>query len=135
MKFGEKMRLLRKELNISQADAAEKIGVSRRAYIDWETKGVTPRKQDVYKQISEVFGVSIIWLTNDVLEYTPVSYDSMSIKLIEERLAYLETEKSKLKKLLKALKKKVPSKCQGPFLFFYSKWILSTTFLFLLERL
>ena len=29
----------------------------------------------------------------------------MSVKLIEERLAYLETEKSKLKKLLKALKK------------------------------
>ena len=105
MKFGEKMRLVRKELNISQADAAEKIGVSRRTYIDWETKGVTPRKQDVYKRISEVFGVSIIWLTNDILEYSPVSYDGMSVKLIEERLAYLETEKSKLKKLLKALKK------------------------------
>ena len=105
MKFGEKMRLRRKELNISQADAAEKIGVSRRTYIDWETKDVTPRKQDVYKRISEVFGVSITWLTNDVLEYTPVSYDDISVKLIEERLAYLETEKSKLKKLLKALKK------------------------------
>ena len=118
MKFGEKMRLLRKELNISQADAAEKIGVSRRTYIDWETKGVTPRKQDVYKRISEVFGVSIIWLTNDVLEYTPVSYDGMSVKLIEERLAYLETEKSKLKKLLKALKK-APSKCQGLFFFLF----------------
>ena len=105
MKFGVKMRLRRKELNISQADAAEKIGVSRRTYIDWETKNVTHRKQDVYKRISEVFGVSITWLTNDVLEYTPVSYDGMSVKLIEERLAYLETEKSKLKKLLKALKK------------------------------
>ena len=80
MKFGEKMRLRRKELNISQADAAEKIGVSRRTYIDWETKDVTPRKQDVYKRISEVFGVSITWLTNDVLEYTPVSYDGMSVK-------------------------------------------------------
>ena len=117
MKFGEKMRLRRKELNISQADAAEKIGVSRRTYIDWETKDVTPRKQDVYKRISEVFGVSITWLTNDVLEYTPVSYDGMSVKLIEERLAYLETEKSKLKKLLKVLKKRLRLN-DRPFLFF-----------------
>ena len=118
MKFGEKMRLRRKELNISQADAAEKIGVSRRTYIDWETKDVTPRKQDVYKRISEVFGVSITWLTNDVLEYTPVSYDGMSVKLIEERLAYLETEKSKLKKLLKALKKRLRLNVRGLFFFF-----------------
>ena len=104
MKFGEKIKLLRKELNISQAEAAEKIGVSRRAYINWETYDVTPRKRDIYERISEVFGVSITWLTNDILDYTPVSYDGMSVVSIEERLAYLETEKSKLKKLLKTLK-------------------------------
>ena len=43
MKFGENLKNIRKQKNISQEELAEKLGVSRQSISKWET-GVSPTK-------------------------------------------------------------------------------------------
>ena len=56
MQFGEKLKSLRSERNITQVDLAKAIGVSRRTYIAYEQEGRYPRKREVYFKLAEVLG-------------------------------------------------------------------------------
>lgn len=58
--FAEKLRLLRGERHLTQAEAAERVGLSARGYQDLEL-GVKPR-YDALLRIADFYGVSVDWL-------------------------------------------------------------------------
>jgi DNA-binding transcriptional regulator YiaG len=43
----EKIQALRKRLGLTQTEAAEKVGVTQRAWLSWETGAVIPSRQSV----------------------------------------------------------------------------------------
>lgn len=64
MKFGEKLKQLRKDNNLTQEELAEKLYVTRTAVSKWETDKGFPAI-DSLKLISELFHVSIDDLISD----------------------------------------------------------------------
>ena len=58
MLFEEKLKMLRKEQNLTQEKLAEKLNVSRQAITKWETGEGTPDIENL-KQISKLFNVTI----------------------------------------------------------------------------
>ncbi len=58
MQFSEKLKLLRKESNLTQEELSEKLNVSRQAITKWETDEGMPDIENI-KQISILFNVSI----------------------------------------------------------------------------
>ena len=66
MTLGEKIKFLRRQFNITQADFADKLFVSRQAVQKWEADLSTP-DLDRIKEISQIFIISIDNLLNDEL--------------------------------------------------------------------
>ena len=58
--FSERIRMLRGEKHLTQAEVAREVGLSARGYQDMEL-GATPRG-DTLLAIAEFYGVSIDWL-------------------------------------------------------------------------
>ena len=58
--FAEKIRLLRSERHLTQADVAEQVGLSARGYQDLELGAKT--RYDALLRIADFFGVSVDWL-------------------------------------------------------------------------
>ena len=58
--FSERIRMLRGEKHLTQAEVAREVGLSARGYQDLEL-GATPRG-DTLLAIAEFYGVSIDWL-------------------------------------------------------------------------
>ena len=56
----KKIRLLRSERHLTQADVAEQVGLSARGYQDLEL-GAKPR-YDALLRIADFYGVSVDWL-------------------------------------------------------------------------
>ena len=52
MKFGEKLRELRKEKGLAQAELADIMKVSLRTLRGWEAEGRYPRSHDVYTRLA-----------------------------------------------------------------------------------
>ena len=58
--FAEKIRTLRKERHLTQAEVAVQVGLSARGYQDLEL-GAKPR-YDALLHIADFYGVSVDWL-------------------------------------------------------------------------
>lgn len=65
MKFGEKLKKRRQELHLTQEYVAEKIGISRRAYVAYEQNDVRPRKQETYQKLADVLECDVGYLKSD----------------------------------------------------------------------
>lgn len=67
MLFSEKLKMLRKENNLTQEELSEKINVSRQAITKWESgEGIADIEN--LKQISDLFNISIDELVKEDLE-------------------------------------------------------------------
>ena len=64
MKFGEKLKELRCEMDISQQQLADMIFVTRQAVTKWEA-GYGKPTPDNLKLLSQIFGVTIDYLMDD----------------------------------------------------------------------
>jgi transcriptional regulator with XRE-family HTH domain len=62
MKFGDRIRLLRDEMNISRDDLANKLNISYSALSKYETNERFPRDEDFLNKIADFFDVSIDFL-------------------------------------------------------------------------
>ena len=60
MRFADKIRMLRRELRMSQTAVAEEIGISFRGYQDMELGGL-PRYEKLLR-IADYYDVSVDWL-------------------------------------------------------------------------
>jgi len=58
MTFGEKVRLLRKNRDLSQKEVANELGITVRAYQNYELKNVLPRKRVIIDKLCELFNVT-----------------------------------------------------------------------------
>lgn len=92
MKFGEKLKKLRTEKGLKQAEVAATVGVSRRTYISYEQEGRYPRKCDVYAKLAETLNCDVNYLMSENEELiTGVSeqYGSRGKRQAEELVAEL----------------------------------------------
>ena len=69
MKFGEKIKTLRKEQKLSQADLAKAVGLSARAVQNYEIAGSYPKNREMYKKLAEVLKVDVNYLLTDDEEF------------------------------------------------------------------
>ncbi len=69
MKFGEKLKDLRKEKGINQTALAKEIGVSLRTVISYETGKSYPKKREIYSKIAEYFNIDINYLLTEDEEF------------------------------------------------------------------
>ena len=65
MDFGEKLRTLRRDRNISQTELAKRLQVSRRTINSWEHEGRRPQDRKLYESIADIFECPLEYLLND----------------------------------------------------------------------
>jgi len=71
--FGEKLKKLRKEKNLSQIDLADKVGVTRSSIANYETGRNYPAN-DVLTKFATLFNVSIDYLVDDNFNGIPKNH-------------------------------------------------------------
>lgn len=62
MKFGEKVRALRKEMKKTQEEVAKELNIALRTYKNYELCQTYPKKREVYYTLAEYFGVNVNYL-------------------------------------------------------------------------
>ncbi|MDQ0508269.1 Predicted transcriptional regulator [Aedoeadaptatus ivorii] len=65
MIFGEKLKALRAERNMTQKELAKALGVSLRTVSNYETGGLRPRYASVYDDLARIFEVPKNYLLTD----------------------------------------------------------------------
>ncbi len=65
MDFSQKIRKLREQYGLTQAELAEKLGISIRTYNAYENTNQRPRYRKTYADIAGLFGVDINFLLTD----------------------------------------------------------------------
>ncbi|TAH59679.1 MAG: XRE family transcriptional regulator, partial [Gottschalkiaceae bacterium] len=69
MKFGEKLRDLRQENGLTQAELAEKAGISLRTISYYESGTTYPKNRNIYKTLADILGVDVNYLRNEGDEF------------------------------------------------------------------
>lgn len=64
MTFGEKLKSVRLNLNLSQSELAEKTGISERSLYTYEQTGILPRSNNLRK-LADALNVSVSYLLDD----------------------------------------------------------------------
>lgn len=57
MKFGEKVRDLRKKHSLTQDELAQCLGINKRTIIGWERDGRYPRSVEMLEKMADIFHV------------------------------------------------------------------------------
>lgn len=65
MKFGEKLRQLRKSKGMSQTELGNQLGVTLRTVRGWELEGRYPKKRELYAKMAEIFGCEVSYLLTE----------------------------------------------------------------------
>ena len=69
MKFGEKLRDLRQENGLTQAELAEKAGISLRTVNYYESGTTYPKNRNVYDTLAHILDVDVNYLRNEGDEF------------------------------------------------------------------
>lgn len=69
MKFGEKVKELRKQKGVSQTELGNAVGVSLRTVRSWEAEGRYPRYRDIYNKLADYFGCDVSYLLTEEEEF------------------------------------------------------------------
>ena len=69
MTFGEKVRAVRTSRNWTMDMLAEKAGISKRALINYETKGILPKSRDTYYKVAEALEIDAEILLDENAEF------------------------------------------------------------------
>ncbi|WP_367567723.1 helix-turn-helix domain-containing protein [Lacrimispora sp.] len=83
MTFGEKFKLERNRLGLTQQETADKLRINRRMITRYENGISFPRSRDAYKKIAVFFGVNVNYLLSEDHELTVVTaelYGSRGMK-------------------------------------------------------
>lgn len=90
MKFGEKLKNLRKEKGLNQTVLANEIGVSLRTVISYETGKSYPQKREIYSKLANFFNVDNNYLLTEDEEFianAEEKYGSRAAKQAAELVA------------------------------------------------
>ena len=69
MKFAEKLYSSRKAIGFTQEQVANAIGISKRAYINYETNGAYPRDREIYHKLAKTLMVEVNYLLTEDEEF------------------------------------------------------------------
>ena len=61
MKFGEKVRDLRKKHSLTQDELAQCLGINKRTIIGWERDGRYPRSVEMLEKMADIFHQLSLW--------------------------------------------------------------------------
>ena len=64
MEFAERLKTLRKQVKLTQAQIAEKLDISQQAYASWERGAKKPTQENLVK-IAQVLNVSVDYLVGN----------------------------------------------------------------------
>ena len=64
MEFAERLKTLRKQVKLTQAQIAEKLNISQQAYASWE-RGVKKPTQENLVKIAQILNVSVDYLVGN----------------------------------------------------------------------
>ena len=98
MKFGENLKLIRKQKNISQEYLAEKLGVSRQSVSKWETGENYPSMQNIFC-LCDIFKCKV----NDIVHVDFVDLDFLDEEIKMKVVKLNQDEQKKVKLLSKIL--------------------------------
>lgn len=90
MKFGEKVRDLRKKHSLTQDELAKCLGVSKRTVIGWERDGRYPRNVEILEKMADIFHVPLTYIQPDqslFIERAAATYGKKG-KIEAQRLAF-----------------------------------------------
>lgn len=104
MEFKDRLIKLRKELNLTQEELAQKIGYTRTAISAWEIGRNEPSNADTIK-LAEYFGVSTDYLLgkSDVRNPEKVDIDKADVAFASGIKGLNETNKMIIKNTIEAL--------------------------------
>ena len=92
MKFGEKVKNLRKDKRLTQTDLAKQLGVSLRTVISYETGKSYPKRRKIYAILADYFHIDINYLLAEDEEFiaqTKEKYDIQCPKKAKELVAQI----------------------------------------------
>ena len=69
MTFGEKVRTARQALNMTMEQLADVSGLSKRAIINYETKGIMPKSHETYYKLAEALEIDPEVLLDENAEF------------------------------------------------------------------
>ena len=69
MKFGDKLRELRKDRSMTQEDLAHETGLSLRTIVSYENGGSYPKKREMYYRLADIFHVEVNYLLTEDEEF------------------------------------------------------------------
>lgn len=91
MTFGEKIKLLRKQNNITQTQLAQLTGVSLRTIINYEKYDKKPKQPEMYEALAKALNVDASELKNTKGDYVTVTKKKLS-KSDQNPISFLTSE-------------------------------------------
>jgi len=65
MTFGEKLRMERERLSVTQGEVSSAIGVSKNTITNYERGASHPKDREIYFKLAEFFGVNVNYFLTD----------------------------------------------------------------------
>ncbi|MCQ4936040.1 helix-turn-helix domain-containing protein [Anaerotignum propionicum] len=93
MKFGEKVKNLRKDKGLTQTDLAKQLDVSLRTVISYETGKSYPKRREIYAILADCFHIDVNYLLTEDEEFigeTKEKYDIQCPKKTHELVAEIK---------------------------------------------
>ena len=94
MKFGENLKNIRKEKNMSQEQLAEKVNVSRQSVSKWETGESYPEMNNIL-ELCKIFNCNI----NDLIHTNMSDISSLDEEIIMNVVKFNEKKQNQVKTL------------------------------------
>lgn len=98
MEFSERLKILRKQAQLTQVDVAEKLGISQPAYASWE-RGIKKPTQENLVKIAQILNVSVDYLVGNS-DYTEDKLDNIELLFRMNSKGLTDEEKEIFKKEL-----------------------------------
>lgn len=98
MEFSERLKTLRKQVQLTQVDVAEKLGISQPAYASWE-RGIKKPTQENLVKIAQILNVSVDYLVGNS-DYTVDKLDNIELLFRMNSKGLSDEEKEIFKKEL-----------------------------------
>ena len=96
MKFGERLKILRKQVKLTQSQIAEKLDISQQAYASWE-RGVKKPTQENLIKIAQILNVTVDYLVGNSEEQSD-EFDNIELLFRMNSKGLTEEEKIIFKK-------------------------------------
>ena len=90
MKFGEKLKTLRREKKLSQKALADLAGITTRTIQNYETNEILPKKRDTYNRLARALAVDVTDLMSEDEDFVLSAGEQYGSRGVRQANAILE---------------------------------------------